>query len=759
LPMGQKPVLAPQKPILQPDFAGNIRLGKYSPQAQEGIILANKVAGVAERTPQTIAEMRITGATPEAQVLFDAVAKGKSGELAGKTQLVRETLEKEAIVFKEQADVAIKAGGDELDNLIKTSPAIQTASQLSKVAQTGGQTLAAFKQNASTALGKSLVSSLEKIKAGLRSTKSPFAQKNIEAIEALQKALDKKQLELAKLPAAYRAVMGVTDKAYTLWINSILSNPLTHVRNIGGNTLFIVAKPVEKIMAAATDNVISLFTGKAPTHTFREVGAMVKAGVKYMVGKGEKLPFAPTKAGFGKFDRPLQEIQGRAGKIIGAPTKALEIEDNISKNMVAQMEYAALKSNGVMGDELTKRVMDEAAYRTYQDEAGEIVKWIMKGRDKVPGFKWVVPFVRTPAKLLERGLERTPLGILKVAGKAAKGAYKEAGGQAALAADIGNTILGSAASALLAMEYGKGNISGAWPTNRRESTRWRAEGKKPYSYRTKDGWVSLDRIEPFGAVVKTTISTIDTFKIMSGEVLDKVAMAAAARLGKELVRMSAFNGFQNFAQSISDPARFAGKTAASIASGFAPGAAKFATDYIPGLKDPLMRQREGAVEMGQAKIPFAAERLKPQLDIWGQPIRKEAFFTAVSRARESKELDLLKTLDLPVPKYPSKMFGYHFTTDEAFKIHQKAGPIIKNFLNQYAGRKILNRKGLIAEIRAGIEDINNAVAQLEVLKIPFTPNRNLADKLSTEINKDIYKKHTPKQRRADLIKIIFGTPK
>ena len=759
--LAPKPAIIPTPPIIPAahELAGNIRLSKYSPQAQEGIILANKATGVAERTPQTLEGMRVVGATPEGQAVFSAVAKAGSGALAGKTQLVRESLEKEASVFAQQAEAAVKAGGDELGSLFKTSPALKTEEQISKVAQSMGQTLAAFKQNASTAITKATIATLEKVKADLLATKSPFAEIHTKSIEKLQMALNKKELALSKLMPAYRKLMEVNDAAYTLWINSILSSPLTDIRNLGGNILFVVAKPVEKIMAAAVDNTLSLFTGKAPAHTFKETVKMVKAASKFMIGKGEKLPFNPAKSGFGKLDRPIQQFPGTIGKVIGAPTKALEIEDNLFKNLVAQMEYAALKSKGIKGDELTKRVLDEAAYRTYQDEAGPIVHWLMSGRNRVPGARWVIPFIRTPSKLLERGIERTPLGIVKIGGKLAKGVYKEAGGQGKLAEDIGNTVIGSVGSAWLAWQYGKGNITGAWPKNRRESEQWKAEGRKPYSYRTTDGWVALDKIEPFGAAVKSTIVVIDTFKNMADKDIPDKAAAAAANLGKELTRMSAFNGFNTFAQSISDPSRFASKTVSNVAAGFVPGAAKFATDYVPGLKDPLMRQKQNAVEMGQAKIPFAAKRLYPQLDIWGQPIRKEAFFTAVSRERGSKELDLLKDLDLPVPKYPVKMLGVNFSRDEAFNIRRKAGAIIKDFLSQYSGRKILDPRGLKTEIRTGIDDINNSVAQLEILNIDFTPNRQQSDVLSSAINKTAYKQLLPEQRRAVLMRIILGTQK
>lgn len=747
-------VPAPAAPIIKAGegFAGNINLSKYPKPIADLIKVGNKQIGFAERASQTIPELKATGGTPEAQALYKQIVSAPEGSVPGAIANAREVFNKEAEVVIGKLDNILSAGTDDIDSLVALS---KKGQEVSRSAQMAGQSLRVFKEAADSKLAQQLVDKVEEIKLKALATNSPLVKPYIEGLTALQKQISKKAFDISQTSKVYRKVMETSDKAYYVFLNSILSNPVTHARNIAGNTVFIGMKPIEKMAAAAIDNSLSMFTGRPATHTFGEVGAQLKAAGKYIVGKGEKLPFDITKAGQ-KLDAEIASpISGKIGDIIGLPIRALKIEDDLAKNLIGQMEYAGLRSKGLTGEALKSGVNKEAAYRTFQEESGPIVKLLTKARDVIPGAKWVIPFVKTPSQLFLRGIERSPLGFGKVIAKGMKGGYS----QADFSADLGNALLGSSAAAFLSWQYGKGKITGSYPADKDERERWQAEGKLPYSVKIKGRWMPLDRIEPIGSIVKVAIAGVDAYKTSNQEMPEEKASEIAIRLGKELTSQSALNGFNNLSQSLSDPERYAGKTIAGIATGFVPGASKFAAD----LSDPYLRAKKGVVETAKSKIPGLSRTLPPQRDILGAPIKKDAIFG--SEAKATPELDFAKELGVNLPD-TKKMYQptTPLTTFEANQYRALVGEDMRRLL-QYEMRTPSfsdlekERKHIESQISRIVDKkkgIINTKAEFRNLGISFNPNPTQAEDIYKTVMRDKdYKAASKEQRRAMLNKFIL----
>lgn len=748
---------APAAPVIKAGegFAGNINLSKYPKPVADLIKTANKSIGFAERQAQTIPELKAVGGTPEAQQLYKQIVSAPEGSVPGAIANAREVFNNEAKIVIGKLDNILSTGTDDIEKLVTLA---KKGEEVSKSAKMAGQSLRVFKEAADSKLAQQLVDKAEELKIKAKATQSPLVQPYIDGLTSLQKAISKKAFDISQTTKFYRKTMEVADKVYYVYLNAILSNPMTHVRNIAGNVIFTGMKPVEKMATAVYDGLLSkLPGGVAAENTFGEAAAQIKAAGKALVGKGEKLPFDVTKMG-DKLDTQLSEIPipGTIGEIIGAPLKALKIEDDIAKSLIGQMEYAGLKARGLAGKELEAGVKKEAQYRTFQQESGPILKALVDLRDSFPGVKLVVPFLKTPTQLFMRGVERSPLGFGKVAYKAVKGNYK----QAEMAADLGNATLGSMAAAFLAWQYGKGKISGSFPTDKDEQERWKAQGKLPYSIKINGRWRPLDRIEPIGGIVKIAIAGVDAFKDSEQGIPENKASEIAIRLGKELTSQSALNGFNNLSQAMSDPERYAGKVVSGIATGFVPGLSKFAAD----ITDPYARQKSGIVETAKSKIPGLSQTLPPQRDVLGNPLKKDMFWG--SQDVNTPELDFAKQLEVNLPDTKKLMKPITpLTTEEQNGYRLYVGNGIKAILQQEmaqpsyadpaAERKHIERQiGLYVD--AG-KSVFNVQAEFRNLGIKFSPTPQQAGYLYDNVIKNkFYKDASPEQKREAFNRIMLG---
>jgi len=103
------------------------------------------------------------------------------------------------------------------------------------------------------------------------------------------------------------------------------------------------------------------------------------------------------------------------------------------------------------------------------------------------------PFVRTPANLMSRALQRTP--IANVMSKRTKRMWNS-GNKSERAEVIGNTIIGTGLfSAALGYSM-SGTITGSGPIDPVRNRLWRSAGFKPYHIKIGDTWRRYDRLEP-----------------------------------------------------------------------------------------------------------------------------------------------------------------------------------------------------------------------------------------------------------------------
>lgn len=249
---------------------------------------------------------------------------------------------------------------------------------------------------------------------------------------------------------------------------AMLTNPRTHIRNIAGNVFFQpirmlkngIAAGMESGLSAAGVNIERTKSFGASPELYRACFndyhnmAQVLGGSKYSEAKSEieKRRKIFTSAFVGK---PLEAVRK-------FNTAALEIEDAVFKRITYADSLAGyLKAHGVTAEQLNSGTADsgvltagrnyaakEAQKATYQDRNAFSDKTVAVANVLGVVGDAVMPFKRTPANILARGVEYSPIGAVKAL---TYDLYKVKQGEKTAAEAIDDAAAGLTGSGLLAL--------------------------------------------------------------------------------------------------------------------------------------------------------------------------------------------------------------------------------------------------------------------------------------------------------------------
>jgi len=382
------------------------------------------------------------------------------------------------------------------------------------------------------------------------------------------------------------------DVIHSYWVNSILSNPTTHIVNNLSNLSVAMLRPLEAEVSGGLATVGSKLTGKTQKRFMGE-GAIQMAGMASGFKKGIRKAMHVMKNGYSitdttKIDLPrLSPFKG-AFQVLEAPGRALVAADELLRSVnfdmaIRQSAFNAGKKANLKGSKLAnyigefvnnppvkavKFAQDEAAYRLFQKEPNKLTTMITGIANKEVGdtgfrpLRFVIPFIQTPANILRFGIERTPLGLFKLGSKAKKGALND---------DAAKVIVGSTLMAGAALMHKEGKITGAPPKDKVARDLLMATGWRPNSIRVGDTYVSYRRLEPYNQLfnMATTVSDVMGDKDDPRDVIEKTGVALHG-IGSNFVDASYLSGLNNLFNAIDDPERYGNQFLNNIASGFVP---------------------------------------------------------------------------------------------------------------------------------------------------------------------------------------------
>jgi hypothetical protein len=367
--------------------------------------------------------------------------------------------------------------------------------------------------------------------------------------------------------------------------HSILSGPLTHLRNGFGNTYSMLERPFSTYMrgvftgdkslrASAVAGLHGMSTGideawKVAMTTLRS-GESVNFDHKFVIedfqtrailenmhiaakNPGEKLAAGLLQTNYDFLHNPW----------ISWPGRALMASDDFFKSMAARYrinskamydamvhsaddadvdmlfnKYVDNFSKGI--DAQTGRINDPDLLKyaeriTFQQDPGSFINSISNMMDNSPGGlgKLFMPFIRTPANLLGYGLEHVP-GIHKVIrglGDTLEAAEKN--GDMLLVAEIrGRQATGTMLIGAMTMTALSTDVTGNWPHDANERAAWKEEGRPPFSIKVGNSWVSYASLEPVNSMLSIVADAIRLTKMggadAAGQVMNQLVYSVMA---------------------------------------------------------------------------------------------------------------------------------------------------------------------------------------------------------------------------------------
>lgn len=388
------------------------------------------------------------------------------------------------------------------------------------------------------------------------------------------------------------------DKQYEYWINSILSGPQTNVVNLAGGVYNMLKGGLADRFAGAIVGSGLRGIGLNPdlprfaelkAYTSGLLNAWGRASANFLMTWRTEVPQFNLQVGKSptalfEFRRP--SIPGRRGRVIRWPTRAIVGADDLVKTLsqageATAMAHRVATNEGTQPADLARRMAeiqadplsevnqdaaDVAIERAFQDEI-ETIKTVSNVVHKVPGGRYVLPFIPTLTNLLRAGLRQSPLGTAAL-GRALHNARKT-GDWSGIDRRISEQIV--AWGVFLALGF-LNDPDDPWITGTDDK-------HHPQSIKILGKWMSYQRMEPLATTLALMVDTLN--KIRRGADVIETVKAPFDSLLEQI-------GEKSFLDGISDIVKAASE---ADSEHLARWASKFAASWIPN----IVRQPAGTL--------------------------------------------------------------------------------------------------------------------------------------------------------------------
>lgn len=427
---------------------------------------------------------------------------------------------------------------------------------------------------------------------------------------------------------------------------AMLANPRTHVRNVAGNVFFQPLRIVKDRVAAAIESGVSAASGGKLERT----KSFLASPAIYRAAWADWSNVRDALSG-NKYDDVKSEINSRRRIFRFAPLEAarttnswlLEFEDSIFKRITYADALAGyLQANGVTAEQLRSNIVDsqllsrardyagqEALRATYQDRNMVSDKVVEVARALGPAGEAVLPFKRTPANILVRGLEYSPAGLTKAL-TADLIQVKQGKMSGAEAIDhIAAGLTGSALFALGALLFSQGIVTSGGGDDENQDKLNELVGMQNYALNLPDGTnATLDWLAPVALPFFMGVELMDSMG-QNGNTADSI-MTALKSISDPMLELSMLQSLNDVIDSVSFSENKLGALAAS-------SVISYFTQAIPTLGGQVERSAEDvrmstytdknlwlptdiqyALGKASARIPGWDYQQIPYIDAWGR---------------------------------------------------------------------------------------------------------------------------------------------
>jgi hypothetical protein len=156
-------------------------------------------------------------------------------------------------------------------------------------------------------------------------------------------------------------------------------------------------------------------------------------------------------------------------------------------------ELVAARETPQGGDQLSMQALEAARRGTFTNSLGDVGKFMQYAASKIPGARYVFPFIRTPANIMNYTWERTP--VLNVLNNQMREDFLAGGVRRDTA--VAKTAIGGAFYIMAAQLAAEGKITGHLD---KKSSAEKLGGQQAYSIKVGDTYYAYNRLDPIGMI-------------------------------------------------------------------------------------------------------------------------------------------------------------------------------------------------------------------------------------------------------------------
>jgi hypothetical protein len=269
-------------------------------------------------------------------------------------------------------------------------------------------------------------------------------KKNIKLSPEQAKSLTEKAQKVQEMPegrqrdiATQEMLKELYETMPSTWVEKVstfqtmaqLLNPKTLIRNLGGNTIFSVLDNTSQVLATGIDKAISGVKGTPRTTTLPSVKTQAK-GLKKGFNEGYEEAVKGINLG-PRTQFELNDVPVFRDGLLGKAETGL----NLSLRATDRAAYTAAFDDTLKGlmktnnaktptTEMLEMAHHQGLYRTFQDDSNASKIFVgLKKALNIAGFeqngkRWglgdlILKYPKTPGNLIARGIDYSPVGILK----------------------------------------------------------------------------------------------------------------------------------------------------------------------------------------------------------------------------------------------------------------------------------------------------------------------------------------------------------
>ena len=473
--------------------------------------------------------------------------------------------------------------------------------------------------------------------------------------EEMQNAVEEIQLDIAKqVPST------LEDKINAWRYLSMLGNPKTHIRNILGNAMFrpvigikdMLGAVIEKYVVTPEERTKSVFKSKNNIEfakdDYKKLANELKGKNKYDMGKGIMENRAIFKNKLLETIRTKNNILLEAeddfffkSAYINAFSQAMTARKLTPLQLSLHSEEAQRQL-----ESLRHYAANQAQTATFRDASSTVIainkfrndlKKTKAGRIAGIGLDAVIPFTKTPVNIVKRGIDYSPIGLVKgimdTFTKVKKGKITATDA----VEEISRGLTGSAIVALGWFLAKMGWLTGNDDEDKKKSAFDDMTGYQSYALNMGDVYYTVDWITPFSLPL---FVGCEIYNITQEKGLDAVnGINAITRLADPIINLSMLSGINNTVKSSSYNGENAisglGMTIlSSYASQFIPTAFSQIAKTFDNNTRSIYHDKNSnipefldeTVQTLLKKIPGASALLQPKIDNFGREQKGEDNF-------------------------------------------------------------------------------------------------------------------------------------